>query len=232
MDILRSERKYNKVKNLGIIIIFLELLYLVFPQIIYGQQYKTEKEQINSIIKGFIESSSRDRWQKPEYVINLFGDLKGKKILDLGCGQGYFTFRLALAGANVVAADVNDDLTSQVKSRLTNEEYDLLNSKIEFRTILPDDAQLEHNEVDGILLVNTYHHLENRIEYFKNLLNGINDGSKVVIVDFKKESNYGPPRDHKIELGVVLTELDEVGFSELEVDEKTLDYQYVILCTK
>ena len=37
---------------------------------------------------------------------------------------------------------------------------------------------------------------------------------------------------YKIELGVVLNELDEVGFSELEVDEKTLDYQYVILCTK
>ena len=41
---------------------------------------------------------------------------KDKVVLDIGCGTGYFSFRLQQAGANVIAADVDDRFLAYVDS--------------------------------------------------------------------------------------------------------------------
>jgi ubiquinone/menaquinone biosynthesis C-methylase UbiE len=206
---------------------------MIFNWVFYtqacGHQNIKLSESIDSVLFGLIENSYRDQWQKPDFVISLFGDPVGKKIMDLGSGDGYFTFRLALSGALVIAADINDDLHERIRSSLTSEEYDLIRKRIEFRKVPVDSPLLEENEVDGLLLVNTYHHLMNRIEYFKKMLPGIKKGGKVVVIDFKKDSDFGPPRSHKIELSEVVEELDKVGFSNLKIDNKSLKNQYIIL---
>lgn len=45
-----------------------------------------------------------DHW---EYAFYLLGDLRGKKVVELGCGDGWITTCLANAGANVFAVDVS-----------------------------------------------------------------------------------------------------------------------------
>lgn len=42
-------------------------------------------------------------------MLAYLGNLEGKKVVDIGAGSGYFSFRLAAAGAAVIAADVNDE---------------------------------------------------------------------------------------------------------------------------
>ena len=43
------------------------------------------------------------------YVLEKFGDLRGKKILDLGCGAGESSVYFALCGAQVSACDLAED---------------------------------------------------------------------------------------------------------------------------
>ncbi len=38
-------------------------------------------------------------------LFKLLGDIKGKRILDAGCGEGYLSRKLAKAGAEVTAVD-------------------------------------------------------------------------------------------------------------------------------
>ena len=38
------------------------------------------------------ESPERDAYQMPDKVLNALGDLKGKTIIDIGAGSGYFYF--------------------------------------------------------------------------------------------------------------------------------------------
>ena len=63
------------------------------------------------------ESTERDAWQKPAAVIAALGDLRGKTVMDIGAGTGYFSFRLAEAGAHVIAADVDEQFQEFIERK-------------------------------------------------------------------------------------------------------------------
>jgi SAM-dependent methyltransferase len=186
---------------------------------------------VDRLINSF-DSPERANWQKPNEVISLFGELEGKKIMDLGAGSGYFTFRLANHGAYVISADVNKEFQEKLKEKFEKDEFRHLKNRIEVRKVPYDKPGLKKEEVDGILLVNTYHHIDDRTEYMKKVLSGLKSGAKLIIVDFKVSSPYGPPRSHKLDLLTAVSELIPVGFSSIHLDMKMLDRQYVIICQK
>ena len=55
----------------------------------HANQHMHEKSH-QILIAGF-EDPKRDLWQSPNMVLKLMGDLRYKKILDLGVGSGYFS---------------------------------------------------------------------------------------------------------------------------------------------
>ena len=100
---------------------------------------------------------------------------------------------------------------------------------IETRLTTPEDAKLATSEADVVLIVNTYHHIENRPEYFAELLKKLSVDSKLVIVDFKKEDlPVGPPINIKLSEVTVIEELIEAGFNNIHIDNSSLIYQYII----
>ena len=185
----------------------------------YMHQSKTE-----DLIKRF-DSPERDAYQKPELVLEYLGNLEGKKIMDIGAGSGYFSVKLAEKGAQVIAADVDDEFQSALKKRI--EDNNLEN--IELRKIPYDSPDLTDNEVDMVLIVNTYHHIENRSDYFKKVKKGIKPEGELVVIDyFKKELPVGPPVNHKIDLETVKKELKEAGYTQLDVNTDLLPYQFIV----
>jgi SAM-dependent methyltransferase len=189
------------------------------------------RSSIDRLIRNF-ESEERETWQKPDEVIGLFGDLHGKTIVDLGAGSGYFTFRLAKTAAKVIAADVDDRFLDHLRERIAAAIDTASAQRIEIRKIPYTDPGLEAEEVDAIITVNTYHHIENRQEYLKNLLNGLKPKGQFMVVDFKLGNDFGPPDDHKLDFGTTLHELSQAGFSHIDIDTTLLSYQYIMLCTK
>lgn len=187
----------------------------------YMHQASTE-----DLIERF-ESEERSAYQKPDEVLKFLGDIKGKKIMDIGAGSGYFSVRLAKAGAKVIAADVDDKFQAYIKKRI--EENGLEDLGIELRKLPYDSPSLEAGEVDMVFIVNTYHHIEDRVAYFKQVLNGIAEGGELLIIDFfKRESPVGPPLNHKIAKEVVVKELKEAGFSQIEENTELLEHQYIL----
>lgn len=53
-----------------------------------------------------------------EYAYNLLGDVRGKDVLDLGCGNGENTILLANRGAKVSGLDISDSLINLARRRM------------------------------------------------------------------------------------------------------------------
>ena len=84
-------------------------------------------------------------------------------------------------------------------------------------------------EVDLVLLVNTYSYISNRVPYFTRLKEAIRPGGDIIIIDFKKkETPFGPAIEERVDVGDVEKELKDAGYTLLKIDQESLEYQYII----
>ena len=214
------------------------LLILIFGcQLLWAQDKKHDanahmhRNSTEELISVF-NNPDRDKWQKPELVIAKMGNITGKTVMDLGAGPGYFTLKLADHAGKVIAAEPNQEFIDHLNQELSKEEYREYQDKIEVRKVPYDSPQLSPAEVDIILLVNAYHHVENRVEYFKNVLPGLKKEGKLMIVDYTMKTRHGPPQDHKLAAEVAIKELKAAGYEVQEYDTTTLPRQYIIIAGK
>jgi len=173
--------------------------------------------------------TGRYLWQKPEMVLNLFGDLTQKTVADIGAGDGFFTFRLAEKAQKVVAIDISEEALAYLEKSIPTE----LEGKVEPRLVSPSSPQLKTEEADAVLLVNTYMYLDNRVEYLKKVNKGMSTSAKILINDFKKKRTaLGPDPNTRVPLYKVEQELVQAGFRILHTDDTSLEYQYIVLAEK
>ncbi len=183
------------------------------------------RTSVAELIKRF-ESPERDAYQQPEKVLAYIGDVSDKAILDIGAGSGYFSVRFAKKGARVIAGDVDDEFLNYIKKRVKEEDLDSL---IEVRKLPYDSPALKSEEVDKVLIVNTYHHIEDRPVYFAKVLDGIKQDGELIVIDFfKKDLPIGPPTDHKISREKVVEELKQAGFRTFDINTDLLEMQFII----
>lgn len=174
------------------------------------------------------EDPERDQWQQRELVIRRLGDLSGKTVADIGAGTGYFDFSIAKVAHKVIAIDIDQrflDYIDAKKDRIDSLE----NLNLETRLTVADDPSLTPGEADLVILVNTYHHIGQRPEYFKKVKSGLKPVGIVTIIDFKMEdSPVGPPKEMRLPPETIVQELRLAGFSQFEVDQESLPYQFMI----
>lgn len=188
---------------------------------------------VAELIEAF-ESEDRAKTQKPDEVIKLLGNIEGKKILDIGAGSGYFSYRMADQGADVIAGDVNDEFLTYLKTK--NAKTKRTKGSVTPKKLPFDSPSLAVNEIDDVIIVNTYHHIEDRPNYFKKVLNGLKPGGKLMVVDFKKkhfdEKVEGPPYEMRIAASRVMQELTDAGFTRFKTNTSLLPFQYVLMAWK
>ncbi|MCB9689040.1 MAG: methyltransferase domain-containing protein [Alphaproteobacteria bacterium] len=177
------------------------------------------------------DDPARDAWQKPAELVATLHIAAGATVADIGAGTGYFEPYLAKAvgpTGHVVAIDVEPTLVDHLAKRATAEGL----TQVEARLGKPEDPGLKPAEADVVLLVDTYHHVSDRVAWFGRLKGATRPGGRLVIVDFDPASSdeHGPPRDHRIPADQVLKELDQAGWTL--VDRPTLlTAQYVLVLT-
>lgn len=193
----------------------------------FKQKNSVANDNFTTLVDDY-ENKDRVIWQKPDLVVNIIGNLENKVVADIGAGTGYFAFRMLPRAKKVIAIEVDKRFISfmdSIKSQLP-ESY---RNQFESRLATYDNPNLQDHEVNSVLIVNTFTYIENRVAYLKILKKGMALNGKIIIIDFKKKNiPVGPPQDVKIEESQVEQELLSAGFENVEIDEKTLDYQYII----
>ncbi|MGB8341601.1 MAG: methyltransferase [Chthoniobacterales bacterium] len=172
------------------------------------------------------EDPARAEWQKPEKVIASLGPLEGKTVADIGAGTGYFSFPISKQAARVIAIDIDQRFLDYIAQKKQTQKIGV---NIETRLTKPDSPGLKPGEADMILIVDTYHHIEGRIEYLKKLKKGLRKDGVLVIIDFKKmKTPPGPPVELRVAQEQVESELKSAGFTIVSADSEMLPYQYII----
>lgn len=172
------------------------------------------------------DDPARDAWQKPKEVVALLGLAETDTVADLGAGTGYFVPHLskAVPKGKVIAIDVEEKLLTHVTDRA--KKAGLSN----VTTVLAglDDPKLPDG-VDLVLVVDTYHHIGQRIVYFRKVRERIGPKGKVAIVDFKLgKFPVGPPDSHKLAPEIVEKEMTSAGYQRCLRDDR-LPYQYIFV---
>lgn len=174
------------------------------------------------------DAPDRDDWQKPELVVEGLALKPGMIVADLGAGTGYFEAHLAKAvgpGGLVLAIDPEPEMLRYLGRRAVK---DGLGNVLPILG-LPDQPFLPSARVDRVLVVDTYHHIDDRLAYFGRMRATLAPGGRVVIVDFhKRPLPVGPPPEHKIERQVVVDEMVQAGY-RLADEKTTLPYQYFLI---
>lgn len=172
------------------------------------------------------EDPARDAWQKPDEVVAALALPPDAKVADVGSGTGYFAVRLARAvpRGHVFGVDVEPDMARYLGERARREGLSNLTPVL----ATPDDPKLPE-PVDLVLVVDTYHHIGDRVPYFRRLLQqGLTPEGRLAIVDFRPESSLGPPAAHKLAPDAVRAELEAAGFRQVQAFE-FLPEQYFLL---
>ena len=175
------------------------------------------------------DDPARDAWQKPEAVLARLELEDGMRVADIGAGTGYFAVRLAraLPAGRVYGIDVEPDMVRYLNERAAKEGL----PNLEGRLSKPDDPELPE-AVDLVLVVDTYHHIEDRVAYFARLAGQLAPAARVAIVDFKPgDLPVGPPDEMKIPAERIREEMTAAGY-RLDVDDRALlPYQDLLIFT-
>jgi len=171
------------------------------------------------------DDPKRDAWQKPHEVIQALALQPDARVADLGAGTGYFAARLAnmLPKGRVYAVDIEPDMVRYLQARAQREG---LRNVIALKGE-PDDPLLPE-KVDLILVVDVYHHIEARADYFRRLRAALRPGGRVAIIDFKLDSPAGPPRAARIAREAVKAEMKAAGYA-VAAEHDFLPYQYFLV---
>jgi cyclopropane fatty-acyl-phospholipid synthase-like methyltransferase len=94
-------------------------------------------------------------------------DVKGKKMLDYGCGNGLIAYHFFQKGAIVDLADISDNLLVKLR-----EKYEKEGIRV-FQTVTPQDIDEENGPYDIIIANSLFHHIHPAL--WTNFLKGFAD---------------------------------------------------------
>ncbi len=91
------------------------------------------------------------------YLLEQFGELKGKRVLDIGCGQGDTSVFFALGGAEVYALDVSEKMVSMTTELARRHGVD---GRVHAQACRVEDMKYADEYFDLVFADGVLHHVD------------------------------------------------------------------------
>jgi len=171
------------------------------------------------------DDPARDAWQKPDEILDALQFEKTAYVADIGAGTGYFSARIAkrVPDGKVFAVDIEPNMLRYLGERAHRERLHVL------QTVQASaDSPNLPEPVNVALIVDTYHHIDDRVAYFSRLKSSLRPGGRLAVVDFRTNAPDGPPPEHRIPPEKVTAELEQAGYT-LVARHEFLPRQYFLV---
>jgi ubiquinone/menaquinone biosynthesis C-methylase UbiE len=176
----------------------------------------------------------RESRQREEDCTRLLQELHvkpGQVICDMGCGNGFYTLRLArLAGktGKVFAVDIQQEMLDMLRRQARAAKLDnivLLLGK-------ESDPGLPANAIDLVLMVDVYHEFSQPAAMIKAIRKALKPNGRIALVEFRAEDPEVPIKpEHKMSKRQILKEFPANGLKLVDQFDK-LPWQHLMFFTR
>lgn len=173
------------------------------------------------------DDPTREEWQHPARVVEIMGISKGMTVADIGAGTGYFLGHLSHAvgpSGKVIGQDIEPDMVKWMEARAKKEGL----PNVEGLLGAADDPKLAASSVDRVLIVDVWHHVDDRPAFAKKLATSLKAGGQIYVVDFTMESPHGPPKEARLAPEAIESDFKAAGLETSVVKDAGLPHQYVV----
>lgn len=182
---------------------------------------------------GLLEGPDRDKWQKPDQIMDALQIADGSTVADIGAGAGWFTIRLARRvgpRGTVYAQDVQRQMLEAIRRRVAKEGLE----NVQTRLGSGSDPNLPAGRVDAVLVVDVYPEVEDRVTFLRNLGASLEPNGRIGIVNYRPgKGGPGPAPDEGLRVDRETVEADARAAGLRVVARETfLPYQYLLVLGK
>lgn len=143
------------------------------------------------------EANSYDEWYKTKFgnfvdkvetelAFKLFKPEKGMKILDIGCGTGNFSIKLAKEGCKVIGIDISEEMLKKARRKAQ-----MMNLDIEFYKMDLYDLKFQDKSFDAVFSMAAFEFVKEPLKALDEMFRVAKDGAQILIGTISKDSKWG-----------------------------------------
>jgi ubiquinone/menaquinone biosynthesis C-methylase UbiE len=139
----------------------------------------------------WLERPEREEEEKPQLVLDAIQLKPGDAVADIGCGTGYFSWRMAKQVGEqglVYGVEIQQEMLDLLAQKMA--ERKTKNVKGILGTIT--DPKLPAAAVDLVIMVDVYHEFDHPFEMMENICKALKPGGRVVFVEYRGEDPTVP----------------------------------------
>jgi ubiquinone/menaquinone biosynthesis C-methylase UbiE len=175
----------------------------------------------------YYDETERRTWQNPEEILTTIGLKAGHTIVDIGCGEGFFTLPAArIVGPKglVYAIDSNPQSMARLEKKAAEDGLNniLLTLKEAESSLVCEGC------ADFIFFGIVLHDFRDPDKVLLNARQMLKPGGCLINLDWKKEPmRLGPPLEKRFDIGTAAAMLKKAGFG-VEKSENWGLYNYLM----
>lgn len=174
-----------------------------------GKRQKPGKFPVSN--RAVLIDPDRGRVLGPTRIISLMPVKPEHVVMDVGCGNGFFTFPLAkhVSEGQVYAVDVQDEMLQDIRHKIDAEEIRNVEAVLSEELDIPLPAR----SVDGAFSAFMFHETYNPLAFLQMVRGILKPNGWLTLLEwYKKEMESGPPVAERIDEQECLRLLEEAGF--------------------
>jgi ubiquinone/menaquinone biosynthesis C-methylase UbiE len=178
----------------------------------------------------WLDRPERDQEERPDLVMKALALKPGDLVADIGCGTGYFSWRMAkevgpqgTVYGTEIQPEMLDLLATKMKERGVTNVVGVLGTTTDPKLPKP---------VDLVIMVDVYHEFDHPWEMMDAICRQLKPGGRVVLVEYRGEDPDVPIKPlHKMTEAQVKKEMAAQPLEHVETI-RTLPRQHVIIFRK
>lgn len=147
--------------------------------IIFDQKANNYDEWYKSKLGIFVDQVETD------LAFSIFKPTSGMNVLDVGCGTGNFSIKLAKLGCKVIGIDISEEMINKAKEKIENTKLD-----IEFYVMDAYNIKFSNESFDGVFSMAAFEFIDKPLIAYNEMYRVLKKNGYLLIGTINKESKW------------------------------------------